>query len=563
MAPDLGKIFGKGSIAEQLVVWDVIGQAISAVLAPELALLTREVNKLLPASPLTPEQLADMVVRHIVEAGPASDYARESGIAPADFARLVQSAGEGLAPGDLAEALRRQIIPENGTGPDSVSFEQGLAESHVRDKWAATIKRLAVREPSPIDALNALLEGQLDQATAFSLYVRFGGDPEHFQWLFNSRGSAPTPLELSQMALRKIIPWDGEGPESVAYHQGFREGPWRDKWEEPYRRLAEYIPPPRTVTALIREGVVTDTEALAFFEASGLTPDLAAKYVKSAHVQRQAAHKDVSANRIRSVAQRGYLDGHLTEDEYRKLLDEAGLPAGSVDEEVQASNLVRQWGRRSLSLSVIKKLRHDGDIDDAQARQRLIGYGFSEEDAQTQIEEWKSEASQGRSGLSESRILSYLVAGVLTPVEAYDRLVAAGIKSSDATFLVNHPDAGPVARKHGSTANDIVAAYKDDVLTLVEAQAKLEDIGLEPDAAALKLRVANVAKNRGPKPKGPGKALSEAHVLEAFKLGLAADTWALRELSTLGYSDAHAALIVAIEEAKMSSRAPDGWTQLT
>jgi len=145
MALDLGKIFGKGSVAEQLVVWGVLSESLTAALGPAFQILAREANKVLPTSPLTPEQLADMVVRHIVELGPGSDYARESGIAPADFTRLVQSAGEGLAPGDLAEALRRQIIPENGTGPDSVSFEQGLAESHVRDKWAATIKRLAIR----------------------------------------------------------------------------------------------------------------------------------------------------------------------------------------------------------------------------------------------------------------------------------------------------------------------------------------------------------------------------------------------------------------------------------
>ena len=259
---DLGKLFGRESAAGQLLMWSVLSALISAVLAPELELVQREVFKALPSTPLTPAQLADMVVRHIVSGADGASYARESGIAAADFQRMVESAGEGLGPADLAEALRRGIIPAEGTGPDAVSFEQGMAEAHTRDKWADTVRKLSVKEPSPIDPLEALLQGQLTEDVAKALYVRFGGDPEHFTWLFNSRGQAPTPVELLELANRGIIPWDGVGPDKVSYEQGFLEGPARNKWEGPFRALGEYVVPPRSITAMVRSGALDDAAAL-------------------------------------------------------------------------------------------------------------------------------------------------------------------------------------------------------------------------------------------------------------------------------------------------------------
>ena len=75
------------------------------------------------------------------------------------------------------------------------------------------------------------------------------------------------------MARRGIIPWDGEGAGVVSFRQAFLEGPWRNKWEPYFRSLADYIPPPRTVTAMVREGAMTDADALKWYRAAGLTQE--------------------------------------------------------------------------------------------------------------------------------------------------------------------------------------------------------------------------------------------------------------------------------------------------
>jgi hypothetical protein len=55
------------------------------------------------------------------------------------------------------------------------------------------------------------------------------------------------------MANRGIIPWSGSGPRSTSFEQAFLEGPWRNKWLGPFRKAAEYFPPPRTITAMYNE----------------------------------------------------------------------------------------------------------------------------------------------------------------------------------------------------------------------------------------------------------------------------------------------------------------------
>lgn len=560
---DLGKLFGKGSPAEQLLVWQVLAQIVGAVMGPELDLLTRGVNEILQATPLTPQQLADMVTKGHVSIADGSNYAKQSGISPSDFQRMVDDTGEPPGLTFLLEAFRRGYIPESGSGPQSTSLEQGIRESRLKDKWIKVIEQMGFSPIGVADAVDAVVESQITYHQGELIAYYNGIAPDDFQILVNTRGNPPSPSELATLYKRGLIPAEGTGADAISFQQGIFEGASKDKWWQYYLKLADYVPPPRAVTTLVHQGVVSDADALTLFQHGGLTPELAKVYLASAHFSKSATHKTTIATELRTAARRGYLDGHLTEQQFRDLLVTAGLPAGSIDAEVEAANLTKSFGRHTFSLSQIKKQRQDGLIDDATARQRLIATGWSETDAQTQIDEWNAEAKVGRTGLTENRILAYLSSDILTNQQAYDLLVQQGINSANAAFLVANPHAVPAVKTHGSTSADIIAAYKDGILDIAQTRQKLIDAGDTAEAADLKLQVAHYVLNRGPKPRLQHKNLTAAEVLEAFKLGLAADTWTIRELTTMGYSDADASLLVAIEETKLAKTVPASWSTLT
>lgn len=269
-------------------------------------------------------------------------------------------------------------------------------------------------------------------------------------------------------------------------------------------------------------------------------------------------------DQLRAVAQKEYLDSAITEGQYRAILARVKVPQLSVDLEVEAAKLAKSRGQKQLSVADVKKLHADNAIDDIQAIQRLIDQGYTDEDATALVNDWKVDKVVARTGIDENRVLSYLASGVLTTTEAYDRLVRMRIAPDDARFLVDHPEAGRVIKSHGASDQTIVAAYEDDILTYVEATQKLVDSGSSEDAANLTMRVAAYRANRGKKPKQPQKSLTEGIILEAFKLGLATSAWATRELVTVGYTEADALLLVAIEETKLAKpeAPPDGWVKL-
>jgi len=432
MSDTFGGLFSKGGAAEQLLVYNVLGQILSVALGVPLELLQREANKLVQATPLTPAQLADMVVRNIVPIGPATEYAKESGIAPADFARMVADAGEGPAPGDLADALRRGLIPEHGTGPDSISYEQGLAESHLRNKWAATIKGLAVRDPSPQDALDALLKGQLAHDRALALYTAFGGNPEHFQWQFNSQGSAPTPLELIQMANRGIIPWTGEGPDVVSNHQGFLEGPWRDKWEEPYRKLGEYVPPPRTVTALIRDGSLTDAQGLALFQQSGLSVQMAAAYVASAHHDKTKAHRELTLSQVLAL----YKDRIIDAAEAKAMLNALTYNDADVAFLLDVSDFEVEQARTRSAIAKIKSLYIAHKIGPTDVTTALDGLGVPSAGRDKMISDWNVERDANVPTLTRAEIVDAVFYEIIDQATGVAMLGDLGWSPQDAVILI-------------------------------------------------------------------------------------------------------------------------------
>jgi hypothetical protein len=268
-------------------------------------------------------------------------------------------------------------------------------------------------------------------------------------------------------------------------------------------------------------------------------------------------------DQLRAVAQKGYLDGHLSEAQYRARLDEAHVPPASIDLEIEAANLVKEWGRKTLTLSEIKKLFDDGVVDDHQAERRLIEAGYTEEDATALIQDWHRLKELGHPGLNENRILAYLKGGVITKAEAYDRLVELNVNPADARFLVEHPEAAPQTKAHPTERSTILAAYKDDVVDRPTALQLLLDRGDSEESARLELQVVDVNLRRGKKPRQPAKLLGEGQIIEAFKLGLAKDTWAVRELVTVGYSEADAMLLVETEIAKLAGAVPADWTVLT
>lgn len=429
----VGRLFTKGSVSEQIFVWAILAGVVQALGRPGLDELQQLANQAAQNTVLTPADLADMVVRAVKGEQEAAAEAARSGLDIERFRALVHNAGEGPGPGDLARALRRGIVPESGTGPESVSFDQGIRESRLKNKWTDTIKALSVEEPTPIEPLEALLEGQLSDDEARALYRRFGGDPEHFTWRFNARGSAPTPIEALEMANRRIIPFEGEGPDATSFHQAFLEGPWRNKWEHAFRELGRHLPPPRTVVALVRAGAIPDEQAAQYLQDAGLSPELAAAYIAEAHHSKTAHQRDLTVAQILDL----YEAHALSAEDTTRALGDMGYTAGEAAQLIALRDLQREVKAVNAAVSRIAALYIARKIDQPAAVAALQGFQIPAAQQSELIRIWDLERAVQVKTLTAAEVVAAFHWKIFDQVTAQAELVTQGFTPFDAWALLS------------------------------------------------------------------------------------------------------------------------------
>lgn len=288
----------------QILLYNVAGQLVGAALTPYATALSQELLRERPVVALTPAELAGLVIRSELSEDAAAGEAAMTGVNAERFHLLTRLAGQAPGPMDLAVGLRRKLI-------DPATFLRGIEQGNLRNEWADLVRELAVQQPSPVAMLEAYLEGQLSEGEARDRYQQLGGDPAYFDILYNTQGQAPTPVQALDMLNRGLIPEGGEGPGVTSYRQAFLEGPWRNKWLGPFLGLRHYLPPPRTVTAMYREGSYTREQAAARYKANGLTDEDTAAYLASGSSQATTTTKELGQATITAL----YRDRIITRDQ--------------------------------------------------------------------------------------------------------------------------------------------------------------------------------------------------------------------------------------------------------
>lgn len=397
----------------------------------------------LGAAVLSPADAASAVIRNFMSDKDGQAEAEKSGVPPHLFAVLTHLAGDAPGPQQLAEALRRGAIPKDGRGADSTSFEQGIAEGRLADKWAPVIQALAKLWPTPVDALNAALKGQISADEGKRLYELLGGDLQFYPWLLSTEGEGPTPLEAISMANRGFIPWTGIGPDVTSYDQAVRESRFRDKWGPIYRKYADYLPPPETVRTLLEQGAIDQQTAITLWHKSGMDKDTVSAYLQAAAFNNTAATRGLAVNEVLNMFY-GQLIGQTEAEQLLKLFHVPEQTAGLL----LAYTLVRRSIAAVNSATArIKSLLASRKIGEQTARQALERLQIPGATIDGLISAWLVEASVTVKTLTEAQIVDAAEIGALTEDEAIAELQAIGYTPYDAWVLLSIKAKTPLPNK--------------------------------------------------------------------------------------------------------------------
>lgn len=422
----------RNNIIFQIFLYGTIQNILSAVHSALIDDIIDEINRRFTPEELTTEQAADAVVQNAWDYESALREANTRGIDKERFDVLVALSGNPPGPEFLAQALRWGLIPEKGRGPDATSYEQGIAEGRLKNKWAEIVKLASRRYPTVLEIIEAVIKSQVDEQTGRKLYEQAGGVPEFFELFVGLTGEAPTPLQAAEAAHRGIIPWEGTGPNVLSFEQAVRESRYRTKWLPMWRELSKYVPPPRTVVTLYREGTIDKDKAAELLRRNGLEPELVEAYLRHAKLEKTKRERDLTVEQIlllyeeqyikRDVAvewltQLGYdadeVEFILVIPELRRLrkfeetyisrihnqfinhkityndavmaLDQLGIPADARDNMLQLWEAERAVNVRTLTPSEYRRALRRGIIDEETAVRKLMELGYSEEDARIYI----------------------------------------------------------------------------------------------------------------------------------------------------------------------------------
>jgi hypothetical protein len=440
-------LFGEGGAAEQLVIWGVVQQVLSVLLRPGMDELGQLINHAFPNVLLSPADVATAINRSFMTQGAGVTEANGSGIDEARLNILRSLAGNAPSPTDLVTALRRGIIQATGTGADATSFQQGIAEGNLLDKWTDVMRQLAVEWPTPADALAAVLEGQIDQATGEALYAKFGGDPQYFQLLFNTRGNAPTPVEALDLANRGIIPWSGTGPDATSYEQAFLEGPWRNKWLDPYKALGQYRPPPETVRAMLEANGITQEQATAYWTSYGMTADTIAQYILTANNTKNQLTQGLTESAILQM----YYNQLISQQDATQFLALMGIDAANATLLIAYTDMQRSIAAVTTAVSRIQTLYTSRKITQQTARDALTRLQVPGEAIDGLITTWNVVASANVKTLTEAQIVDAWSEQVLTQDQAESELEALGYTPFDAWVLLSTKNKAPLPNQPAET----------------------------------------------------------------------------------------------------------------
>lgn len=425
VAEVLGGLLGKESMARQFFVWNVAGAIVNAGLEPYLTALSSDVNANNPLKPLSPSDLADMVVRGVMEHAEAALTAAKSGVNGADFNLLVTNTGEPPSALDMLQLMRRGKVSRD-------DVIKAVKQSRIKNEWVDTILELGVEVPTPADILRATLQGQIDHEGGRALYQKLGGDLEYFQLMFDTEGSAPTPNEAAQMANRGIIPWEGTGPESISFEQAFLEGPWRDKWLTPFRKSAEYFPPPRTITAMYNSGALNRTDAADLLSRQGLSPALVAAYLSDAAQSKTNKFKELAAGTIGTL----YQDQAISDADAKSMLMKLKYDGTEADFIILTWQLQREQKFRDTAISTTHTQYTNHKITRDKASSLLDQFHVPSNQRDYLLSVWDQEQTAKVTLLTAAEIKKAVTKLNFDLQWAIDRLIQRGYTEEDAQIYM-------------------------------------------------------------------------------------------------------------------------------
>lgn len=367
---------------------------------------------------LSPAALADFVTFGVLDEGQAAEVAARSGVSSEDFHTMVLGNGQPPSTTDLLFAYRRGII-------DKARLLKGIEQGPVRNEWFDVIESLGSVPMSTADAIDAAVQGHISLDQAKTIAIQNGLVESDFQPLYDTAGSPLGPDKMLELLNRGIM-------SEADVVQGVKESRLKNKYIPWLMASRNPVPPETVVRSMYAKGVIDKTQALTFLQQLGYTPDVAAAMVNEASSTKMQGTKDLTMSQIAELYKVRGLD-YTTAS---AMLVNLGYDDSEAQWILSISDLQRSISLQNTAISKIRSQYVGYRIDATAASNALDQTGVPSAQRDDLLSIWDTERSISTRTLTVAEIRSAHKKGLLTDVDAGNRLLGMGYSVDDATILL-------------------------------------------------------------------------------------------------------------------------------
>ena len=358
------------------------------------------------------------VLRGNISHDAGAAIAKANGMEAADFQTFVDNTGEPLALEQLAEALRRGFI-------DRARFTTGVKQSRVRNEWIDTALALRYSPMSTADAVEAAVQGHLDQAAMARIADHNGLEPGQVDTLYLTAGEPLSRTEMEQLYNRGLVTRE-------QVDQALRESRVKNKYVDLAFQLHERLPEGRQIVSAITHGAATKEQGLRLLAELGYSPEVAQILVLEGTNAKLGTHHSLTVAEIRQL----YTAAIFTRAHAEQLLTSAGYDQADAEVLIRSWDLLATAAITRQAIGAVRSRYVARHIDWTTAAADLTQLGIPAGAHAVYKRAWDIELAATTRQLSEAQIVKAHKDGLIDGQDAYARLTHLGYDTGDARILL-------------------------------------------------------------------------------------------------------------------------------
>ncbi len=443
-----------------------VGGGITTVVAPVVRDLANEAWERYQSMPLEVVLAANVVASGERSYAWGLGEARKQGINDDRFQALVDFNDTAPDLANLYDLLRRNII-------SPADFAEGARKQLIEEKWLGPLLALAQRILSPAEAANAWQQGFMSEAEASAEAERSGVSPARSAIQRELAGLPPGAMDGLTLLRRGLV-------DEATYRRIVREGHTKTKYTDALLGLRSHILNGRDVAGLWLRGWINEAEANRLGALDGWAPEEMRRLYQNRG--RPATTRQVHIGYARGARLAGAAN------------EEAAIRTAVKQSNIRTEYADLLYAQRYTypSAFVIRALAQDGTFPPALTETILVESGWKPEWAKLAADKWGGAdaagpgtkwADRARSRLFTAAHDDYLDGNADEP-EARAMLAAVGATGAEQDTIVNLWNIERGRTRRDLTQAQVLKLYRKAIWTRDQAQAALEDMGMEPGDAA-------------------------------------------------------------------------------